>query len=161
MVPRTAPPTTMLLIVLALLGSSTVSPAAEPSFQRRSDAEPAPGSTRLTDARAVHPAAATTPRKIGPACSLSPAQLEARRDELLPGFIERAENVTEIRHGMRLRFTHQPGLITELAALIEQEQTCCSFLSFRLITSEGAGPVTLEVRGPRGTTDLLRKLRQG
>ena len=99
-------------------------------------------------------------RSEAPACSLSPEQLAARREELLPGFLDRAESVTEIRHGVRLSFARRPGLVTELAALIEQEHDCCSFLSFRLITSGDEGPVTLEVRGPRGTSELIRKLQQ-
>lgn len=160
MVLRSAPRTAILAFVFGWLGSSTVLAAAEPVSQHRTDTEPGPGSSRLTDTHSDHPAAATTPRKGGPSCSLSATQLEARRDELLPGFIERAESVAEIRHGLRLRFSHQPGLMIELAGLIEQEQTCCGFLRFRLITSEGTGPVTLEVRGPRGTTALLRRLRQ-
>ena len=47
----------------------------------------------------------------------------------------------------------------EIATLIEKEQACCSFLRFRLMTTEGGGPISLEVRGPRGTTKLLRTLR--
>lgn len=85
--------------------------------------------------------------------------LKARRAELLPGLFDRAESVTDIPHGVRMRFAHEPGLVTELAALIEKEQACCSFLRFRLITTEGGGPVSLEVRGPRGTAKLIRTLR--
>lgn len=94
-----------------------------------------------------------------PACSLSAEQLKAQRAELLPGFFERAMGVTTIRNGLRLDFHHRPGLVTELAALIEREQVCCGFLRFRLITTEGGGPVSLEVRGPRGTAKLLKALQ--
>ena len=94
-----------------------------------------------------------------PACSLNPEDLKARRDELLPGLFDRAESVTEIAHGIRLRFDLEPGLLTDIAELMEKEQACCSFLRFRLMTTEGGGPVSLEVRGPRGTTKLLRMLQ--
>jgi hypothetical protein len=94
-----------------------------------------------------------------PACTLSPEQLTARRGELLPGLLDRAESVERIRNGLRVTFKRTPGVVAEIAAVIEQEQGCCSFLRFRLVTAEGAGPVTLEVRGPRGTSELLTRLQ--
>jgi hypothetical protein len=91
-------------------------------------------------------------------CSLTPSQLRERRKELLDLF-QRAERVEDIPNGLRFRFVHRPGLVTELAAVIEKERVCCSFLSFRLITEKGEGPITLEVSGPSGTAEMLRKFR--
>jgi hypothetical protein len=144
----------LLSITFAWVGSFAAARSAQEA-RSPSEATPKPRGPRVTNQRPAQPTSRTVPQ-----CSLTATQLEERRDELLPGFLDRAESVTDMRHGVRMRFAHRPGLVTELAALIEQEQTCCSFLSFRLITTEGAGPVTLEVRGPRGTSDLLRKLRR-
>jgi hypothetical protein len=102
---------------------------------------------------------AARPRQAPPACSLTPGELDARRDELLPALLDRATSVRRLRHGVRLTFDRSPGLVTDLATIIENERQCCSFLRFRLVTAEGAGHVVLEVRGPRGTARLLEKLR--
>jgi hypothetical protein len=92
-------------------------------------------------------------------CSLTPNQLSERRKELLRLF-QRAERVEDISNGLRFRFAHRPGLVTELAAVIERERVCCSFLSFRLITDGGEGQVTFEVSGPAGTAEMLRQFRR-
>ena len=92
------------------------------------------------------------------ACRLSPKQLAERRAQLIPGLLARAEQVSEMPNGLRLRFAHRPGLVPELAKVIEQEQDCCSFLRFHLTTEASAGPVTLDVSGPPGTAEMLRQL---
>jgi hypothetical protein len=92
------------------------------------------------------------------ACRLTPDELNTQRKQLIPGLFQRAERVEDIPTGLRFRFSHQPKLVTDLAALIEKERVCCSFLSFRLITEKGEGPITLEVTGPPGTAEMLRKL---
>jgi hypothetical protein len=43
-------------------------------------------------------------------------------------------------NGLRLRFVAKPGLLAELACIIEQEQTCCGFLQFHLAIEAGKGP---------------------
>lgn len=93
-----------------------------------------------------------------PVCNLTPTQLKAQRQQLIPGLFQRAEQVEDIPNGIRFRFAHKPRLVTELAALIEKERVCCSFLSFRLVTDKGEGPIILEVSGPPGTAEMLRKL---
>ncbi|EYF00323.1 hypothetical protein [Chondromyces apiculatus] len=93
-----------------------------------------------------------------PSCSLSSAQLAQRRQALIPGLLERAEQVTDLDEGLRLHFKHRPGLLAELAAVIEQEQVCCSFLRFQLSIEPGAGPVDVEITGPAGTREMLRSL---
>ena len=91
-------------------------------------------------------------------CSLTPEQLAVRRQELIPGLFKRAEQVNDIPSGIRFRFAAEPGLLTDLARVIEQEQDCCSFLRFELTTEPSAGPITLDVTGPPGTGEMLRKL---
>lgn len=91
-------------------------------------------------------------------CKLSPNELAARRQELIPGLFKRAENVTDIPNGIRFRFAGKPGLLADLARVIEQEQDCCSFLRFTLTTEPNAGPITFDVTGPPGTGQMLRKL---
>jgi hypothetical protein len=90
-------------------------------------------------------------------CSLTPEELEAQREQLIPGLFKRAEKVEDIPDGLRFRFRHRPQLVAELAAVVERERVCCSFLSFRLLAEKGKGPITLEVTGPAGTARKLRK----
>ena len=94
----------------------------------------------------------------GAACKLSPAELAARRQQLIPGLFERAERVSDIPDGLRFRFANEPGLLTDLSRVMEQGQDCCSFLRFSLQTEPNAGPVTFDVTGPAGTGEMLRKL---
>jgi hypothetical protein len=92
------------------------------------------------------------------ACTLTPSELSSRRSQLLPGLIARAEEVTDVENGLRLRFRSVPGLLAELAGAIDQERTCCSFLRFQVAAEPGTGPITLEVTGPPGTREMLRVL---
>jgi hypothetical protein len=91
-------------------------------------------------------------------CSLTPEQLAVRRQELIPGLFKRATRVSDIPNGIRFHFASHAGLLLDLARIIEQEQDCCSFLRFELTTEPSAGPITLDVTGPPGTAEMLRKL---
>jgi hypothetical protein len=95
---------------------------------------------------------------IGDSCKLSPAELAARRQQLIPGLFERAEKVEDIPNGLRFHFQSKPALLTDLARIMEQEQDCCSFLRIQLTMEASEGPVTFDVTGPEGTADMLRKL---
>jgi hypothetical protein len=108
-------------------------------------------------------AACTAPRtnmsaSSAPVCSLSPEQLQQRRQALIPGLLKRAEEVTDLDDGLRLRFAHRAGLLAELTRVIEQEQECCSFLRFQLSVAPNAGPIIFDVTGPAGTHQMLRSL---
>lgn len=92
------------------------------------------------------------------ACALTPDQLKDRRDQLLPGLFKRAIEVKDLEHGVRMKFESREGLLADLAKIIEQERSCCSFLRFQIIVEPGSGPITFEVTGPAGTRELLRSL---
>lgn len=92
------------------------------------------------------------------ACTLTPEQLSSRRDQLLPGLLQRAVEVTDLEHGVRMSFESSEGLLAELANVIEQERTCCSFLRFQLAVEPGSGPILLDVTGPPGTRELLQSI---
>ena len=91
-------------------------------------------------------------------CTLSPDELRHRRDELLPGLLKRAGPVMDLENGLCFHFAACPGLLGELASIIEQEQDCCSFLRFQISIEPGAGEITLEITGPAGTREMLRDL---
>ena len=110
----------------------------------------------------TEPTTMSAPESVKPSsaesCKLSPSELAARRHLLIPGLFKRAEKVEDIPNGIRFRFKGKPGLLSDLARIMEQEQDCCSFLRIQLTMEASEGPVTFDVTGPAGTADLLRRL---
>jgi len=92
------------------------------------------------------------------ACTLTPGELAAMRDGLLPGLLSKASARERIPGGFRWRFSPQVNLVKEAGAVIDAEHRCCRFLRFRLLVEPGDGPVWLEVTGPEGTEDFLSRL---
>lgn len=113
--------------------------------------------------RETHERAEPSP-SIAARCTLSLDELAARRKELIPGLFDRARTVTDVdaladdHDGLRFEFASAPGLLGELAAVIERERGCCSFLRFALAAEPHAGAIVLEVTGPAGTGAMLRGL---
>lgn len=92
------------------------------------------------------------------ACTLTPAQFQERRREVLAKVAASVTEVTELDNGFIYRFPSNGELIPQLANLIQLEHECCSFLTFRLTVGEGDGPVLLEITGPLGTKELLAEI---
>ena len=96
-------------------------------------------------------------------CTLTPEQLRARRDALLPGLLKRADERVALERGYRLKFMpphagSDAGLLDEIARIVEQERGCCQFLKFQITVEPGNGPIYLEVTGPPGTREMLDAL---
>ena len=96
------------------------------------------------------------PRPI--ACTLTPAELTTRRNELLPGLLSRADSRETIPRGFRWSFRETKGLLNDVASVIEAERRCCRFLRFRLTLEPDGGPLCVEVTGPEGTQEFLRSV---
>jgi hypothetical protein len=92
------------------------------------------------------------------ACTLPASELAARRDGLLPGLAARAAAVAPVEGGRSWRFQDAPGLLADIAAVVEAERRCCRFLRFALTVEPGDGPLTLTVTGPEGTAAFLETL---
>jgi hypothetical protein len=91
-------------------------------------------------------------------CTLTPEQLSAQREGLLPGLMQRADERMPLERGYRMRFTPRPGLLEEIAEVVEQERGCCQFLKFQITVEPSNGPIYLEVTGPTGTREMLDAL---
>ena len=104
------------------------------------------------------PSTSSVQVSAGDSCKLSPEQLAAQRHELIPGLFKRADKVEDIKNGLRFHFKSEPGLLTDLARIMEKEHDCCSFLRMQVTMEPSEGPVTFEVTGPEGTAEMLRKL---
>ena len=88
------------------------------------------------------------------ACTLQPSELAARREALLPGLVAGASRRDDIADGYRFHFAAAPGVLSEIAAVIEAERDCCRFFRFQL-SVESSRDFLLEISGPPGTRTFL------
>ena len=89
------------------------------------------------------------------ACSLGPEALKARRQNLLKGLRDRAEERHELSNGYGLRFSAQGDVLLSIARTIDAERQCCRFLRFTVTVEPDAGAIILELTGPAGTREFL------
>jgi hypothetical protein len=89
------------------------------------------------------------------ACTLGPAVVKARREDLLGSLVRRAHERIDLPDGYRLRFVAADDLLPAIAKVIEVERQCCRFLTFDIRVEPDGGPIWLEFTGPPGTRDFL------
>ncbi len=92
------------------------------------------------------------------ACELSPAELKARREGLLPGLLAQATHRLALDNGFRWRFAPSTEVLMAAVKTIDAERQCCRFLKFNLTVEAADGDVWLEVTGPEGTKDFISSL---
>jgi hypothetical protein len=92
------------------------------------------------------------------ACTLTPADLRTRRDQLLPGLLEQAEARAELPNGCRYRFAVSADRLQAITNVIDAERQCCRFFRFQVTVEPDLGPVWLDVTGPDGTREFLADL---
>ena len=92
------------------------------------------------------------------ACALTPGQLNASRDHLLPGLATRAHSSDVLPDGYRLTFDAASDTLQAIANTIDRERQCCQFLRFQLTIEPVGGSIVLDVIGPDGTREFLRDL---
>jgi hypothetical protein len=96
--------------------------------------------------------------KLPIACTLGPAALKARREDLLGTLVRRAEEWTDLANGYRIRFAPAGDMLITIAAVLEAERQCCRFLTFQITAEPDGGPIWLELSGPPGTREFLAGL---
>jgi hypothetical protein len=93
-------------------------------------------------------------------CALDPNDLQKRREELLPGLLQRAEAHEFHETGVRVRFPASAEILAAIFRVIDAERQCCRFLRFHVTVEPDIGPIYLNVTGPPGAagflTDLVR-----
>jgi hypothetical protein len=89
------------------------------------------------------------------ACTLSPAALQARREDLLHVLLRRTLERRELPNGYSLQFAAEDGVLSEIARTVENERHCCRFLRFGVTVEPDGGPITVEFTGPAGTKEFL------
>jgi hypothetical protein len=88
------------------------------------------------------------------ACTLSPAALKARKEDLL-NLLHRAQERGELPGGYRLRFKAEGDILLAIARTVEAERQCCWFLRFTVTVEPDEGPIALDLTGPAGTQEFL------
>jgi hypothetical protein len=92
------------------------------------------------------------------ACELTPAEIAARREGLLPGLLALAQERVTMGNGLRWRFAPSAEFLTAAAKTIDAERQCCRFLKFVLTVEPDSGDIWLEITGPLGTAEFLNTL---
>ena len=91
------------------------------------------------------------------ACTLTAAELQERRDGLLPGLLGRALARHPVANGYLWVLAPADDL-SAVSPVIDTERRCCRFLRFALTAEPDGGPISLEVTGPPGTREFLDQL---
>ncbi|HEY5869122.1 MAG TPA: hypothetical protein VI542_26750 [Candidatus Tectomicrobia bacterium] len=92
------------------------------------------------------------------ACTLTPAEIEARRTTLLPGLVAQAVERIAIPDGFRWRFDASDAVLAAAVATINTERQCCRFLRFVLTVEPDGGALWLDITGAQGTVAFLEAL---
>jgi hypothetical protein len=92
------------------------------------------------------------------ACELTPAEITARRDTLLPGLLAQAVEQIPLPDGFQWRFAASGAFLATAAETISTERQCCRFLRFVMTIEPDGGPIWLEITGPPGTREFLETL---
>jgi|SRR5687768_7912612 len=100
-------------------------------------------------------AGATLMTNLPIACTLGPAALRARREDLFGGLVRRAAERIDLLEGYRVRFEPADALLSAIAEVVDAERQCCRFLTFELTIEADNGPIWVEVTGPEGTREFL------
>jgi hypothetical protein len=82
------------------------------------------------------------------ACTLTVAELRARRRTILDSVRRAVLDITPVPDGYSYRFDATSEILSQLARLIDLERQCCAFLTFRIIVEAGQEPICLEITGP-------------
>jgi hypothetical protein len=97
-------------------------------------------------------------RDLPIACTLTAAELGARRAGLLPGLRERALDCRSLDDGVRLTFAADSDTLQLITRVIDAERQCCGFMRFVLTVEQAGAPIALDITGPSGTREFLESL---
>jgi hypothetical protein len=91
-------------------------------------------------------------------CAISQDVLPTPRGESLALIARLSIRAVKIAAGYRFEFAPEPEVLRLIADMIDDERQCCRFLRFSLAVEPEAGPIWLEVTGPRSAQEFLEAL---
>jgi hypothetical protein len=89
------------------------------------------------------------------ACTLTEAELRQRRQTIMDTFRTRHVTVTELADGYAYTFAATSEALLQIAQLVDLERQCCPFLTFKIVLEAAAGPMRLEVTGPKEAKKVI------
>lgn len=90
------------------------------------------------------------------ACTLGPAELSQRGDEIRALGRDGLEAVERGERRVALRFRPDPAIRARVEAIVAAESRCCAFLDFKIAREEDATAVTIVA--PEGGEAALHQL---
>ncbi len=73
----------------------------------------------------------------------------------MPGLLGRAQLLERLPYGVRLSFDPAPGVLLDIAGVVERERNCCGFLRFDISIPPAGERFTLVMTGPEGTAEFI------
>ena len=92
------------------------------------------------------------------ACTLTVAELRARRRTILDSVRRAVLDITPLLDGYAYRFEPTSEILSQLARLVDPERQCCAFLTFRITVGSGRQPICLEITGPPDAKAIIADL---
>ena len=92
------------------------------------------------------------------ACSLTDRELQERRQNVLAKIAESLIDFEELPDGFRYRFPAEDAVLQNLMRVINLEQKCCPFLSFKLNLEAGKDFASLDLTGGQDAKEAIRTL---
>ena len=97
-------------------------------------------------------------KEIPIACSLTVAELQERRKNVLNKIAASLIDSQELPDGFRFRFSIDDSILQNLITVINLERRCCPFLNFKLSLEAGKDFASLGLTGRQGAKEAIREL---
>ena len=100
----------------------------------------------------------TEPQPLPIVCSLDEVTLNARREGDIGSLLAAVTSTRELPDGYELTLPGDAATVRNLTEFIINERDCCRFFTFETAFAANSGDVTLRLRGPEGTKQLLTEM---
>ena len=97
-------------------------------------------------------------KEIPIACSLTAAELQERRENVLSNLAASLIDSQELPDGFRFRFSIDDSVLQNLITVINLERKCCPFLDFKLSLEAGKDFASLDLTGRQGAKKAIKEL---
>ena len=97
-------------------------------------------------------------KEIPIACSLTVAELQERRKNVLCNVAASLIDSQELSDGFRFRFSIDDSILQNLITVINLERKCCPFLDFKLSLKAGKDFASLDLTGRQGAKEAIKQL---
>jgi hypothetical protein len=88
-------------------------------------------------------------------CKLTSPELQKRRETVLESLKKQIIDKKELPDGYAFKFPGNDKMINELTEFIKTERVCCNFFTFNLSMSGDTTEVWMELKGPKGTKEMI------